>query len=519
MWLRAAAVAGCVCAAADARGDLYGSAAVLAEFRSAFVQRIALMGAGDSNQIFQGFGNEAGFVESAWAEGIGVYATPTLTPASFPPGGIQSTNRVWMTGQRWSNPGPLPPALWRFSGATGAPRQAAFFPDQPGPANWTHNREVGVPTASLWGNDGANAIRSHLVAGVFPGLGPDAPVNDSEMRPHIKHIGSPDVIADGGVVSTLDPDADAFSTRTITLDLQVPFDDAPPGEGVGLTVGSNALNSGGGPHAILHMRAEAPWIEAGISYTTGWFRGGEPYSRWADDLAGDSLGVIAADMEEMLRLSDSSNLIYILNETSHDWDESPTMSIGPNPADVSTLAGIKDTRYFIMDRLTRAWETIDGAGTLYFLAVGKHPGFAAEDATEKLTHYELIRQAWREMVFEDAPDGLLVDPERLLFVDTDELPMLEGFEDNPAFADTGVFPDAHLSESGYLAFNGAVVSELLQSRRRAVDLDGDGVVSVDDLYTLARNPRDLNGDGRIDLSDYESLERFLRRGARGRRER
>jgi predicted alpha/beta superfamily hydrolase len=43
------------------------------------------------------------------------------------------------------------------------------------------------------------------------------------------------------------------------------------------------------------------------------------------------------------------------------------------------------------------------------------------------------------------------------------------------------------------------------------DVNGDGVMSLDDLYEQATEPRDLNSDGVADQGDSQRLERFLRR--------
>lgn len=43
-----------------------------------------------------------------------------------------------------------------------------------------------------------------------------------------------------------------------------------------------------------------------------------------------------------------------------------------------------------------------------------------------------------------------------------------------------------------------------------LDLNGDGVVGVDDLYTLHTNPTDVNGDGVADNADRRFLERVIR---------
>ena len=45
----------------------------------------------------------------------------------------------------------------------------------------------------------------------------------------------------------------------------------------------------------------------------------------------------------------------------------------------------------------------------------------------------------------------------------------------------------------------------------AVDVDGDGKITVDDLYALTESPQDINGDGTADAADINCLERYLRR--------
>ena len=48
------------------------------------------------------------------------------------------------------------------------------------------------------------------------------------------------------------------------------------------------------------------------------------------------------------------------------------------------------------------------------------------------------------------------------------------------------------------------------------DVDGDGRVTIDDLYRAVQAPTDLNGNGVVDASDAACLENWLRRGELGR---
>ena len=43
------------------------------------------------------------------------------------------------------------------------------------------------------------------------------------------------------------------------------------------------------------------------------------------------------------------------------------------------------------------------------------------------------------------------------------------------------------------------------------DVDGDGRITIDDLYAATASPTDLNGDGVVDAKDIACLERWLRR--------
>jgi len=45
----------------------------------------------------------------------------------------------------------------------------------------------------------------------------------------------------------------------------------------------------------------------------------------------------------------------------------------------------------------------------------------------------------------------------------------------------------------------------------AVDVDGNGVIDIDDLYRLNPQTIDVNADGVANAADILSLERFLRK--------
>jgi hypothetical protein len=45
----------------------------------------------------------------------------------------------------------------------------------------------------------------------------------------------------------------------------------------------------------------------------------------------------------------------------------------------------------------------------------------------------------------------------------------------------------------------------------AVDVDGNGVIDIDDLYRLNQQTIDVNADGVANAEDISSLERYLRR--------
>lgn len=64
------------------------------------------------------------------------------------------------------------------------------------------------------------------------------------------------------------------------------------------------------------------------------------------------------------------------------------------------------------------------------------------------------------------------------------------------------------------AFFAQRLAMLLDVAVREPDVDGDGRVTVEDLYAQVRSPQDLNGDGVADGADAAALEAYLRREER-----
>lgn len=462
-------------------------------FYDAAVRRVDVLMLGDSNQLFDGYGWDHGWILATDARFTG-YATSLLSIGEN--GGMSADAGVGYRMIATAGTG-----QFEYEGAVGgvmAPE--SLLPTGVGMRPFGYVSVPGGSSRVLLGHglqvSGASpipvggALRFHATLAEQPGGG--------AVRPEVRVDSSPFVVlAQSGVVET---DAAGFGVVRASVEVA-----ARPGDTRSISFRLGEF--GGvveGPLAGYFMRAEAPGRDRGVSCSS-WYAFG---SRSARDMAAALLAAGGESrrfvISEAVRLQGGPpRLLVRIHSALNDRNEE-ALPLDSNGVEVglapnSPEAYARNVRT-IIELVEGDWLALGyGIEGLSFVITPSHPTRPEDDA--------------QVLAYREAARGLARELPRCAMVDLGALTGYSEMLRNRWYHAAGGDPN-HMERRGYEILAARELA-VLQGGRSFFDADRNGVVDVEDLYgamvtrtPIERTPEDFSEEGLLNAIE------FLERGAR-----
>ncbi len=460
-------------------GAASGQSGVAEFFARAGSERVDIVGIGDSNQLFQNFGWEAGLL-LAVAERFPVYSTGLLSPGEAGGGG-------GVCGHTWFGFGAGTAGGFQTSGAPAQLGQylnsasSGLFPPSyqyvpsgvsvPGPT--THG--LFLDANSLIGSSGP--LRFEVTYGRFAGtqLGSFTPTVRLSAPTYQILASSPPVFTRG----------DAWGVA-VDRSLTLPAGDRPSRLEFRFAHPFGTID---GPFIGYWMRVENTDRISGVSVQSLYGNGGQSARDMAAALIASSDATLSLYFTGVRSLSGGAVLARIasgLNDQSE-----PLPSVGPGQvADGTSPAAYDDNLRAMMARISEVW-TLNGwpAEDLFFEIVPPHPFMIADPPV--VAQYRQVATA----IAASNPRTAVTD---FLGLTTYAEMVTNGWYATPG--DT-----FHLSPAGYTELTRRELAALLGEVRCRADIDRSGGVDSDDVIAFFSlwdaNQMDYNEDGGTDGDD------------------
>lgn len=365
--------AGVVCVASDASANdceaVIGSEALLPFFERAKSGRVDIVGLGDSNQAFGGYGWDHGCTQ-AISEQLGLYATGLLSAGENAGNG----SGLGYTYQGFST---LSTGGFVYAGAPAA--LDTYMPgSQPlAPLNYLYlqvgeanggflNQGMFIDADSPLGTN--SRLRFHVMIGEFAGAGTGTcQLSIRLQQPPYSHLVS------GPVVST---GAAEFGTRELSLDLPAAMRNATLGFRLS-PWGTNLV----GPFLAYYMRVENLDRANGASFSTMYAVGGRSARSMASALLSASVEQLTLYFTQVRSLQSAPRRVLIRVNTGLNDRNETLPSLGPaGVADADSAEAFADNITAIMTRIEAIWS-LNGwpLDELYFLISVSHPVSLPDD--------------------------------------------------------------------------------------------------------------------------------------------
>ncbi len=455
--------------------------------RAAATRRVDLAIIGDSNVRFNTTSGHEDGMGRGFAQALGLYAT-RVDPVT----GINSWGAEIFLSQTTQN-------WFPWTGAPAGPAAVYMIVEAGFPGGYGYL--AAGQTASFSNNNGLGIDAAHPIDITGP------------LRWHITHY-------------AFGPGAAGFFTPTIREQWpgnaahnysapvafltagDVPgfvdvFVDAPAGartnDGVLCCLTDYATGQGAaGPFFAQWYRVENRAHTSGIAYSPLLYQGGRSARNACDSLLFVTTDVQMREwLRQVTRLQNGAPtlMVQILHGGNDLNDHLP--SLGPvGGLDSSTPAGQEDNTRGIIGALRAYWTQAGyDPANLYFLLGPYHP------QTDQVTELAAYEDHWR-LIADTTPNVGVIAGTRLSTPEEFAANFWYDFRGN-----------AHLSVEGYHAWGTGAVTALM--RAMWLDVDGNRVINIDDLYAWYAHPTDTDGNGVIDDADEAFLERWLRSGEVG----
>ncbi|MFZ4574757.1 MAG: SGNH/GDSL hydrolase family protein [Phycisphaerales bacterium] len=476
LWFGCAA--GALVAAGSARaqttGDLRGF------FQRAGQGRADIVCIGDSNQLYDNFGWEAGLL-IAYSARFPIYSTGLLSPGEAGGGG-------GTCGHTWFGFGAGTQSGFRYAGAPAElegylnSNQSELFPMNyqyvaaGTSVQGTATHGIFIDRESLL--DTSGPLRFEVVYGVFPGSGSGSFTPSVRLSaPTFQYIASSPTVFTRG---------DAWGVA-VNRDLVLPAGARASRLEFRFTPPFDSIN---GPFLAYWMRLENTSRQTGLSLNTLYGFGGRSSRDMAATMLATSDQALSLYFQRVRALSSGAVLVRIAAGLNDDTELLP--SVGPAAVQLgSSPEAYRDNLFALMSRIEEVWA-LNGwpASDLWFQLVPPHPVGATDP-----TLYVQYRGVASTLAAERSRTGvvdfsLLTSHAELLANNWYHLPN-----------DT-----AHFTNAGYTELGLREVAVLLDgSPICPPDVDGSGGVDGDDIIEFFRrwdqNDLDYNGDGGTDSDD------------------
>ncbi|MDX2115817.1 MAG: hypothetical protein SFZ24_09415, partial [Planctomycetota bacterium] len=459
-----------------------GAASLSGFFRAAAVGRVDVVCLGDSNQLYLTDGWDHGWAR-ALEQRFGLYATGLLSPGENGGNGSGSGYRYQVAGTlsngqfRYDNaPQPLDLLMDPASGM--APLAYMYVPSGFLAGAMVNQGVVLERVSSL---DVNAELDFHVTYAQFPGSsGFFQPVLREAEPPYGTLLVWPPISTAGAAFAAV---TQTFTAPAMTRERNINFRFSP---------WENAVT---GPFLSYYVRIENPARATGAALHTLYAAGGMSAYDMGLALrrADDAYLSLYFDRVRALQGPTKAVLVRINTGLNDRVEGQPSLRSGITPG--SSPEAYADNLLAIMDRIRDIWS-LNGwpQEELYFLLSVSHP-VATPD--------EVALQNYRRLAA-----GLTAWNPRTASTNFDALTAWWELWSSSWYADQG-YDVNHLLRPGVEAL---AARELLAMEDGAAyhDVNADGALDIEDLYTWHRQRPDLTGDGSADVTDARALQRAVR---------